>query len=97
MLKRAARRSEAREQEGAAQANGDSILLKKRLGEGDLSLDKDKLAQALSAERKRKTVGEDDDDRWGGKRRKYGREGTNMDVTEEELGMCLPGMLRTIY
>jgi len=98
MLKRAAQRLEAQEQENAAQTNGDSALSKKRLGEGDLSLDKDKLAQALSVERKRKTVGEDDDDdRWGGKRRKYGREGTNVDVTEEDLGMCLPIMLRTIY
>jgi hypothetical protein len=98
MLKRAALRLEVQEQESAAQANGDSILSKKRLGEGDLSLDKDKLAQALSAERKRKVVGEDDDDdRWGGKRRKYGREGTNIDVTEEDLGMCPPTMFRTIY
>ena len=99
MLKRAAQRLEAQEQENAAQANRDSILSKKRLGEGDLSLDNERLAQALSAERKRKAVGEDDDDddRWGGKRRKYGREGTNVDVTEEELGMFLPVMLRTVY
>ena len=98
MLKRAAQRLEAQEQDRAAQANGDSTLSKKRLGEGDLSLDKDKLAQALSVERKRKAAGEDDDDdRWGGKRRKYGLEGTKIDVTEEELGMCLRIMLRTIY
>jgi pre-mRNA-processing factor SLU7 len=97
MLKRAAQRLEA-QQESDAQANGDSTVSTKRLGEGDLSLDKDKLAQALSAERKRKAVGEDDDDdRWGGKRRKYGREGTNMDVTEEELGKFLPVILRTTY
>ena len=98
MLKRAAQRLEAQEQENAAQANRDSILSKKRLGEGDLSLDNERLAQALSAERKRKAAGEDDDDdRWGGKRRKYGREGTNVDVTEEELGTFLPVMLRTLY
>jgi pre-mRNA-processing factor SLU7 len=91
MLQRAAQRMEAHnEQENAAQAAEDSILSKKRLGEGDLNLDKDKLAQALNAEKKRKAVGEDDDDRWGGKRRKYGREGTNKDVTEEELGKYLP-------
>jgi hypothetical protein len=90
MLKKAAQRSEAqKEQEKAAQTNGDSTLSKKRLGEGDLNLDKDRLAQALSAERKRKVAGEDDDERWGGKRRKYGVEGTNMDVTEEDLGNCL--------
>ena len=98
MLKKAAQRLEAQEQESAAKGNGDSILSKKRLGEGSLSLDNERLAQALSAERKRKAAGEDvDDDRWGGKRRKYGREGTNIDVTEEDLGGFLPVMLRMIY
>ena len=97
MLKRAAQRLEAqKEQENAAQANADLILSKKRLGEGDLNLDKDKLAQALSTERKRKAAGEDEDDRWGGKRRKNGHEGTNVNVTEEELGRCLPVMFKTI-
>ena len=85
---------EAQEQESAAQGNGDSNLSKKRLGEGNLSLDNERLAQALSAERKRKAAGEDDgDDRWGGKRRKHGREGTNIDVTEEDLGVFLLVML----
>ena len=98
MLKRAAQRLEVQKgQENTVQANGDSLLSKKRLGEGDLNIDKDKLAQALSAERKRKAAGENDDDRWGAKRRKYGLEGANVDVTEEELGMCLTVVLKPIY
>jgi len=86
MLKRAAQRLGAQKgQTNAAQANADSDLSKRRLGEGDLNLDRGRLVQALSMERKRKAVGEDEDDRWGGKRPKYGREGTNVDITEEEL------------
>jgi len=95
MLKRAALRLGApRGQENVVQANADLVLSKRRLGEGDLNLDRDKLAQALSTERKRKAAGEDEADRWGEKRRKYGREGANVDVTEEELGKCLPVMLK---
>jgi pre-mRNA-processing factor SLU7 len=56
---------------------------KKRMGEGDVKLDKERLAQALSEERKRKNAG--DDDEWAGKRRKDVHTG-NHDVTEEELG-----------
>ena len=98
LLRRAAQRLEAqKEQEDAMQANADLALSKRRLGEGDFDLDRDKLAQALSTERKRKAAGEDENDRWGGKRRKNGHEGTKVDVTEEELGKCLPLMLRTIY
>lgn len=57
---------------------------KKRVGEGDVKLDKDKMAYALEKEKKRK-VGGDDDDR-SGKKRKGIDVGTH-EVTEEELGM----------
>jgi pre-mRNA-processing factor SLU7 len=63
---------------------------KKRIGEGDVKLDKDALNRALAEEKKRKL---DDDDSRGGKRRK-GAEHTGHEVTEEELGVQLLG---TIY
>ncbi|EJU04168.1 hypothetical protein DACRYDRAFT_114567 [Dacryopinax primogenitus] len=53
---------------------------KKRLGEGDLKLDQDKLKKAIQEERKRKDRGEEEE--WEGKRRKTGDTG---DVTEEQL------------
>lgn len=56
----------------------EELYSKKRLGEGDLSLDKEKLAQAVNEERKRKAKG-DDDDRFGKKQKSY-------EVSEEELG-----------
>jgi pre-mRNA-processing factor SLU7 len=59
---------------------------KKRVGEGDVKLDKERLAQAIDDERKRKMRGEDDDDRLG-KKRKGALGGGSHDVTEEELGM----------
>jgi pre-mRNA-processing factor SLU7 len=61
---------------------------KKRVGEGDVRLDKDRLAQALSEEKKRKDRGEDDDR--SGKRRKGVLEAGAHEVTEEELGKWLP-------
>ncbi|THV02442.1 pre-mRNA-splicing factor SLU7 [Dendrothele bispora CBS 962.96] len=57
---------------------------KKRVGEGDVKLDKDRLAQALSEEKKRARKGDDDHDR-SGKRRKGAIESGSHDVTEEEL------------
>ncbi|GBE81115.1 pre-mRNA-splicing factor SLU7 [Sparassis latifolia] len=56
----------------------EELFSKKRLGEGEVSLDKDRLAQAIGEERKRKARGEDGDDRYG-KRQKGG------EVTQEEL------------
>ncbi|KXN91047.1 Pre-mRNA-splicing factor SLU7 [Leucoagaricus sp. SymC.cos] len=56
---------------------------KKRVGEGDVKLDKNRLAHALSEEKKRKGRG-DDDDRTG-KRRKGVLETGTHEVTEEEL------------
>ncbi|KAI1794127.1 Pre-mRNA splicing Prp18-interacting factor-domain-containing protein [Ganoderma leucocontextum] len=61
----------------------EELFSKKRLGEGDLSLDKGKLAMALSEERKRKARGDDDDDRLGKKQR--GGLGQSHEVSEEEL------------
>ena len=60
---------------------------KKRVGEGDISLDKDRLAEAISEEKKRKAWGEKDDDRFSKKRK--GLQSGSHDVTEEEYGMCL--------
>lgn len=53
---------------------GSSILSRKNLSERILSLDKDILAQTLSAERKRKAVDDDDVP--------YGREGTKFGAME---------------
>jgi pre-mRNA-processing factor SLU7 len=68
-----------------------SSLAKKHLGEGDLRLDKDKLAEAIKAERekKRKSSKADEyDDEPSGKRKKHNNSFSsgNHEVTEEELG-----------
>lgn len=74
-----------------------SSLAKKHLGEGDLRLDKDKLAEAIKAEREKKRKGskaDDDDDEPLGKRKKYNNSfssGTH-EVTEEELGALWPSV-----
>lgn len=61
-----------------------------KLGEGDVQLDKEKLAEALREEKKRKKRGEDDDDDDHddhGRRKKYNSfAGDTYEVTEEELG-----------
>lgn len=66
----------------------EELFSKKRLGEGELSLDKDRLAQALQEEKKRKARSGDDDDRTG-KRQKG--PGGSYEVSQEELGefVCL--------
>ncbi|KAJ7647159.1 Pre-mRNA splicing Prp18-interacting factor-domain-containing protein, partial [Roridomyces roridus] len=56
---------------------------KKRVGEGDVRIDQDRLARALNEEKKRKAGGDDDDDDRSGKKRK-GAVGSH-DVTEEEM------------
>lgn len=64
---------------------------KKRIGEGNVALDKDKLAEALSDERKRKAGGDNGDDHEVDRHSKKKRApeiGTH-DVTEEELGEFL--------
>lgn len=65
----------------------DQNYSKKRVGEGDVSLDKDRLAEAISEEKKRKVRGDKDDDRSSKKIK--GLQSGSHDVTEEELGMCL--------
>lgn len=57
---------------------------KKRVGEGDITLDKGRLADALAEERKRRAEGADEEDRYSKKKR--GLEIGTHDVTEEELG-----------
>ncbi|KAH7913672.1 Pre-mRNA splicing Prp18-interacting factor-domain-containing protein, partial [Hygrophoropsis aurantiaca] len=56
---------------------------KKRVGEGDVTLDKERLAAAVSEEKKRKGRGGDDEDRFS--KKKKGLESSSHDVTEEEL------------
>ncbi|OBZ68253.1 Pre-mRNA-splicing factor SLU7 [Grifola frondosa] len=63
-----------------AQEEGRGAVLEAAAREGDVSLNKDRLAAAVSEERKRKARGEDGDDRFG-KRQKGG----TSEVTEEEL------------
>ncbi|KAF9010519.1 pre-mRNA-splicing factor SLU7 [Cyathus striatus] len=57
---------------------------KKRVGEGEVKLDKDRLAQAIMDEKKRKGRGEDQDERLGKKRKGVIESGSH-EVTEEEL------------
>lgn len=66
----------------------ESNFSKKRVGEGDVQIDKSRLDRALAEERKRKAAGQDDDSFGMGKRRKGGV-GGNSEVTEEELGAFL--------
>jgi pre-mRNA-processing factor SLU7 len=60
---------------------------KKRIGEGDIRLDKERLAQALNEEKKRKIRGDDEEERTG-KKKKDMHFGSH-DVTEEELGKLM--------
>jgi pre-mRNA-processing factor SLU7 len=59
----------------------------KRLGEGDVQFDQERLSRALKEERKRK-ADEGDEGKYGDKRRKY-NSAMDVDVTEEDLGMLL--------
>lgn len=65
----------------------------KRLGEGDIQLDKERLAKAIAEEKKRKQRADDEDERWG--KKKKGPEG-NSEVTEEQLGMSSPSLSYTL-
>lgn len=58
---------------------------KQRVGEGDVTLDKERLERALKEEKKRKKGGHDDDDRYT-KKSKGTVESSTHDVTEEQLG-----------
>jgi pre-mRNA-processing factor SLU7 len=81
-------RAEADEEEDGEdrRRRAEAAYSKKRVGEGDVSIDKARLDKALSEEKKRKAMrGEEDE--WGsGKRRKGGREGDSYDVSEEDMG-----------
>ena len=85
-------RGKGKEKERERDRDEPSSLAKKHLGEGDFRLDKDKLAEAIKAEREKKRKGfktDDGDDEPLGKRKKYNNSfssGTH-EVTEEELGM----------
>lgn len=63
----------------------ESSFSKKRVGEGDVQINRDRLDRALAEERKRKAAGQVDDTFNSGKRRKGGVSGSS-EVTEEELG-----------
>jgi len=81
-------------EEAASESRGriEQNYSKKRVGEGDISLDKDRLAEALSEEKKRKARGGEDEDRFS--KKKKGLEVSGHDVTEEELGelhVCVYG------
>jgi len=61
---------------------------KKRIGEGNVTLDKERLAEALADERKRKAWGDNEEDREADRhsKKKRAQEIGTHDVTEEELG-----------
>ncbi|KAG1881521.1 Pre-mRNA splicing Prp18-interacting factor-domain-containing protein [Suillus tomentosus] len=75
--------SEPSAQDNEVRARIDQNYSKKRVGEGDVSLDKDRLAEAISEEKKRKVRGDKDDDRSSKKIK--GLQSGSHDVTEEEL------------
>lgn len=79
--------SEPFAQDNEARARIEQNYSKKRVGEGDVALDKDRLAEAISEEKKRKARGDKDDDRSSKKAK--GLQSGSHDVTEEELGKCL--------
>jgi hypothetical protein len=60
---------------------------KKRVGEGDVTLHKERLSEALNEEKKRKARGGDDENLFSKKQK--GLDGGSHDVTEEELGKFL--------
>lgn len=66
---------------------------KKRIGEGDVKLDRDRLAQAVLDERKRKARGGKEEDDRSSKKQKSVLESGSHEVTEEELGMNEPPLL----
>ena len=60
---------------------------KKRVGEGDVMLDKEKLERALREEKKRKAkAGYEDEERYSKKSKNGTVESSSHDVTEEQLG-----------
>ena len=65
---------------------------KKRVGEGEVSLDKEKLEQALREEKKRKAkAGYEDEERYSKKSKSGTVESSTHEVTEEQLGASTLG------
>jgi len=79
--------SEPPDQSNEVRARIEQNYSKKRVGEGEVPLDKGRLAEAISEEKKRKARGDKDDDRFSKKMK--GLQSSSHDVTEEEFGMCL--------
>jgi pre-mRNA-processing factor SLU7 len=67
----------------------DQNYSKKRIGEGEVKLDQDRLAQAVLDEKKRKSRGMKDEDDRSSKKQKSGLESGSHEVTEEELGIYI--------
>ena len=67
----------------------DQNYSKKRIGEGDVKLDQDRLAQFVLDEKKRKSGGMKDGDERTSKKQKSGLGTGSHEVTEEELGTSL--------
>ncbi|KAF8973122.1 pre-mRNA-splicing factor SLU7 [Flammula alnicola] len=63
----------------------DQNYSKKRIGEGDVKIDQDRLAQAVLEEKKRKARGGKDDENRSSKKLKSSLESGSHEVTEEEL------------
>ena len=70
---------------------------KKRVGEGDVKLDEERLAQAMNEEKKRKFGMDGDNDMPGKKRKNTSYGGGSHDVTEEELGVFLASIVGHFY
>jgi hypothetical protein len=81
----------------------DQNYSKTRVGEGDVKLDQERLAQAIAEERKRKARGGKDDGERSSKKQKSSLESGSHEVTEEELGtnlfssVSLPACLLTPF
>jgi pre-mRNA-processing factor SLU7 len=74
----------------------DQNYSKRRIGEGEVKLDDERLARAVREEKKRKERGGKDMDDRSGKKQKGGLEVGSHDVTEEELGLYL-NSLEVVY
>ncbi|KAH9935314.1 Pre-mRNA splicing Prp18-interacting factor-domain-containing protein [Fomitopsis serialis] len=61
----------------------EELFSKKRLGEGELALDQDRLVKAIQEEKKRKTRGGEEEDRFA--KRQKGGQGGSHELSQEEL------------
>jgi len=82
--------SSSKEEESTKKEKIEQNFSAKRVGEGDVVLDKEKLERALKEEKKRKAKAYDDDEeRHGRKKSKGVIESSSHDVTEEQMGRFL--------